>query len=336
MRIDFLWWKETLIRSGIISAGNWIVDRVKYISHYPESGTLVSILSESLQNGGAPFNLLVDLSKLGANFNLKGVGVIGDDKDGFFVLSECLSYGIEVSNIRVLKNVSTSYTDVMVDSVSKHRTFFHHHGANSLLSLKDFNFKNCDYKHFHLGYLLLLDNLDIYDEVYGTLSARVLHDAQKCNLTTSFDVVSESSDRFKSVVIPCLPYASIVFMNEYELSKTSGIVLNEDCQVEDVIKACKVLESFGMRGIAAIHTAKKAFVYKNGVMLEREACKVDVVGTVGAGDAFAAGFLLAFHEDKSLEECLRYAVASASSSLCGEGASNSVMLIDDALIKFNL
>jgi hypothetical protein len=38
------------------------------------------------KNGGAPFNLLVDLSKLGANFNLKGVGVIGDDKDGFFVL----------------------------------------------------------------------------------------------------------------------------------------------------------------------------------------------------------------------------------------------------------
>ena len=322
-------------RSGIISAGNWIVDRVKYISHYPEVGTLVSILSESLQNGGAPFNLLVDLSKLGANFNLKGVGVIGDDKDGFFVLSECLSHGIEVSNIKVLKNVSTSYTDVMVDKISKQRTFFHNHGANSLLSLDDFNFEDCDYKHFHLGYLLLLDNLDIYDSVYGTLSAKVLCDAQKHNFTTSFDVVSESSDRFKNVVIPCLPYANIVFMNEYELSKTSGILLNENCQVEDVIKACKVLESFGMTGIAAIHTAKKAFVYKDGVMLERQACKVDVVGTVGAGDAFAAGFLLAFHEDKSLEECLRYAVASASSSLCGEGASNGIVTIEEALEKFS-
>jgi sugar/nucleoside kinase (ribokinase family) len=324
-----------LSRSGIISAGNWIVDRVKYISHYPEVGTLVSILSESLQNGGAPFNLLVDLSKLGANFNLKGVGVIGDDKDGFFVLSECLSHGIEVSNIKVLKNVSTSYTAVMVDKISKQRTFFHNHGANSLLSLDDFNFKDCDYKHFHLGYLLLLDNLDIYDRVYGTLSAKVLCDAQKHNFTTSFDVVSESSDRFKSVVIPCLPYANIVFMNEYELSKTSGILLNENCQGEDVIKACKVLESFGMTGIAAIHTAKKAFVYKDGVMLERQACKVDVVGTVGAGDAFAAGFLLAFHEDKSLEECLRYAVASASSSLCGEGASNGIVTIEEALEKFS-
>ena len=322
-------------RSGIISAGNWIVDRVKYISHYPEVGTLVSILSESLQNGGAPFNLLVDLSKLGANFNLKGVGVIGDDKDGFFVLSECLSHGIEVSNIKVLKNVSTSYTDVMVDKVSKQRTFFHNHGANSLLSLDDFNFEDCDYKHFHLGYLLLLDNLDIYDRVYGTLSAKVLCDAQKHNFTTSFDVVSESSDRFKSVVIPCLPYANIVFMNEYELSKTSGILLNENCQGEDVIKACKVLESFGMTGIAAIHTAKKAFVYKDGFILERQACKVDVVGTVGAGDAFAAGFLLAFHEDKSLEECLRYAVASASSSLCGEGASNCIVTIEEALEKFS-
>jgi len=325
-----------LSRSGIISAGNWIVDRVKYISHYPEVGTLVSILSESLQNGGAPFNLLVDLSKLGAKFNLKGLGVIGDDKDGFFVLSECLSHGIDISNIRVLKNVSTSYTDVMVDKVSKQRTFFHNHGANSLLSLDDFNFQDNGYKHFHLGYLLLLDNLDIYDDLYGTVSARILCDAQKHNLTTSFDVVSESSDRFKSVVVPCLPYVDIVFMNEYELSKTSGILLNENCRGEDVIKACRVLESFGMRGIVAIHTAKKAFVYSGDILLEREACKVDVVGTVGAGDAFAAGFLLAFHEDKSLEECLRYAVASASSSLCGEGASNGIVSIEEALIKFNL
>jgi hypothetical protein len=47
------------------------------------------------------------------------------------------------------------------------------------------------------------------------------------------------------------------------------------------------------------------------------------------------GFLLAFHEDKSLEECLRYAVASASSSLCGEGASNGIVTIEEALEKFS-
>lgn len=324
-----------MIKSGIISGGNWIVDRIKYINVYPEEGTLASILSESLQNGGAPFNLLIDLSKLGATFKLKGIGVIGDDKDGSFVLSECLSHGIDKSSIRVLKNVSTSYTDVMVDSKSKKRTFFHNHGANSLLCLRDFNFKGSSYKHFHLGYLLLLNNLDIYDNHYGTVSARILSNARKCNLTTSFDVVSESSDRFSSVVIPCLPYADIVFMNEYELSKTSGIFLSEDCVGVDVVRACKVLESYGMRGIAAIHTAKKAFVYKNGFLLEREASRVDVVGTVGAGDAFAAGFLLAYHDDKPLEDCLRYAVASASSSLCGEGASNGIVPIEEALRRFS-
>ena len=324
-----------MIKSGIISGGNWIVDRIKYINGYPEEGTLVSILSESLQNGGAPFNLLIDLYKLGATFKLKGIGVIGDDKDGSFILSECLSHGIDISSIRVLKNISTSYTDVMVDSKSKKRTFFHNHGANSSLCLRDFNFEDISYKHFHLGYLLLLNNLDIFDNSYGTVSAKILCSAQECNLTTSFDVVSESSDRFSSVVVPCLPYADIVFMNEYELSKTSGIFLSEDCVGVDVVRACKVLESYGMRGIAAIHTAKKAFVYKNGFLLEREASRVDVVGTVGAGDAFAAGFLFAYHDDKPLEDCLRYAVASASSSLCGEGASNGIVPIEEALRRFS-
>jgi sugar/nucleoside kinase (ribokinase family) len=41
----------------------------------------------------------------------------------------------------------------------------------------------------------------------------------------------------------------------------------------------------------------------------------EIVGTNGAGDAFAAGFLYGFHEGWSLDDMLRMAHASAACSL---------------------
>ena len=59
-------------RAGVLAGGNWIVDRVKFIDTYPCQDALASILSEAAANGGSPFNLLVDLAKLGARFPLLG------------------------------------------------------------------------------------------------------------------------------------------------------------------------------------------------------------------------------------------------------------------------
>jgi hypothetical protein len=57
-------------RSGILAAGNFIVDYVKIIDAYPEQDMLASILSESQANGGGPYNVLKDLSAMQAGFRL--------------------------------------------------------------------------------------------------------------------------------------------------------------------------------------------------------------------------------------------------------------------------
>ena len=52
------------MRSGIAAAGNWIVDRVKVVDHWPEQDTLANIHEEGVGNGGGAFNVLVDLERL--------------------------------------------------------------------------------------------------------------------------------------------------------------------------------------------------------------------------------------------------------------------------------
>src|SRR5688500_17438032 len=100
-------------RAGILAGGNWIVDRLKVIDKYPHEQALANILAESVGNGGSPFNLLVDLARLGASFPLAGVGLIGEDAEGDWIVRRCRDHGIDATQVRVQPGAPTSYTDVM-------------------------------------------------------------------------------------------------------------------------------------------------------------------------------------------------------------------------------
>jgi sugar/nucleoside kinase (ribokinase family) len=221
---------------------------------------------------------------------------------------------------------STSYTDVMTVKTTGKRTFFHHHGANALLDVRDFDFTKTQATHFHLGYLMLLQKLDKSEK-----AAKVLAAAREAGLTTSVDVVSGHSDRFAKVVQSVLPHVDIQFLNEYELSQVAGPV-PEDATCPALRKATDWLFDQGLRTTVVVHSARFAYARSPQEEQYRLApIPAQIVGTVGAGDALAAGFLLGFHEKRNLETCLRWGVAAAASCLQGEGASNGVTGLEEAL-----
>ena len=59
--------------------------------------------------------------------------------------------------------------------------------------------------------------------------------------------------------------------------------------------------------------------------------KSEIVGTVGAGDAFYAGMLFGLHEDWPLDQCLALANASAATSLHSATTSASIRPLKDCL-----
>lgn len=326
-------------RDGILCAGNWIVDRVKMIDGFPAEETLANITSESRQNGGAAFNVLVDLAKLGANFPLYGLGCIGNDADGEFIRSLCRDNGIDASHL-ITVSEPTSFTDVMTVTGTGKRTFFHHRGANALLGTEHFDFATLPCQHLHLGYLLLLDGLDAEDPEFGTTSARVLSEAQAHGITTSVDVVSNYLGRSQAVVRDALRYVDLCFMNELELGFLVGETIADNEPVDSLWHKTKRLFEDGFGSTLVVHSAKFAHVITaKGVEHSIESIKLPlerIKGTVGAGDAFAAGFLMAFLEGKPSETCLQWAAAAGASCLLGEGASNGVLPIEEACqLRFN-
>lgn len=305
------------MRRGIVSAGNWLSDTIKFIRTYPVAGNLVTIERIEQGFGGCAHNVLADLAHLQSGLPLYAGGCVGKDALGDEVLAACERLGIVAEGIcRV--DAATSYTDVMADMSEGTRTFFHHRGANALFGPEQALKIDAPAKIFHLGYLLLLDKMDEKDAEYGIVAARVLDELQRRGYKTSVDVVSEQGDRFREVVLPCLPYVDYLIINEVEAGACFADNLRDEHKQPDMAKieaATHFLLERGVRETVVIHFPEGGYAMRRG----EEGIYVpsfripasEIVSSVGAGDAFCATMLYALHEELPLDEALRMAAAAA-------------------------
>lgn len=323
-------------RSGIAAAGNWIVDRVKTVDHWPDEETLANIVDETIGNGGGAFNVLVDLARLGAGFSLEGVGLVGNDAAGDWVLERCRAENIGCSQIS-RADCPTSYTDVITVASTGRRTFFHQRGANAEFGRSNVRLETLQARIFYLGYALLLDDLDAPEPEYGTRGAQLLSEASRAGFQTAMDVVSEDSDRFEHVVTAAIPHLDWIFMNEFEAGRTVGRPLRKEGALQrgELEETASTLLNQGIRQAVILHAPEGALAMVHGrcpiwqpsVALPRER----IAGTVGAGDAFAAGALMGLHEGQEMEECLLMGVCAAAASLQHASASDGMMSMDRCL-----
>jgi sugar/nucleoside kinase (ribokinase family) len=309
-------------RHGILAGGNWIIDQVKLIDVYPERERLGNIRSQHQGTGGAPYNVLLDLAKLGAEFPLAGAGLVGKDALGTSILDDCQRNKIDPRFLKATDKADTSYTDVMTEVGNGRRTFFHYRGANALWRGEDLDFAKSHARMFHLGYLLLLDALDEPDAKYGTKASRLFAAAQAAGVKTSVDVVSEDSDRFAKIVVPALKYTDYAILNELEAGKTTGFKIRQADGTLDTVSlrhAAGALLQQGVREVVVIHFPEGGFARtRKGEDVWQSSVKLPdnfVAGTAGAGDAFCAGVLLGLHEGWELTRCLQTAVCVAAMSL---------------------
>ena len=68
------------MRKGIHTAGNFLLDQIKIIDHYPEEGMLANIEEEFLGTGGGPFNVLMNLARLRVNIPLFATAVPNEEE----------------------------------------------------------------------------------------------------------------------------------------------------------------------------------------------------------------------------------------------------------------
>jgi sugar/nucleoside kinase (ribokinase family) len=324
-------------RSGILAAGNWIVDHVKIIDRWPSQEALANIGREAQGMGGSPHNVLAGLARLGAKFPLNGAGIIGQDPAGDWILEQCAKLGIDSRLITRTNHGPTSYTDVMNVEGTGRRTFFHQRGVNALLGPESIDLSSSSAKLFHLGYLLLLDRLDQPGKSKGTAAAELLDQASRLGFVTSVDLVSEESERYPGIVLPALPYVDLIFLNEFEAGHvfSSEIRMDGRIDVTTLLKTAQALVSAGVRQWVIIHfpegvlavSRHNEIIFQPSVRFPEE----KIIGSTGAGDAIAAGLLLGFHDDLPMEQCLKIGVCAAAASLRHPSATEGMEPVEDCL-----
>jgi sugar/nucleoside kinase (ribokinase family) len=329
-------------REGITAAGTWIVDYTKVVSRFPEEGACTSVLSETLGNGGAPYNLLVNLCRLGFTAPLRAVGWIGQDIDGGSIVKDCRAHGIDSSRLHVSREIPTSFSDVMTHRDTGIRTSFNHAGANALLKPDDFDLQNDNSRILYLGTLFFLAELDKSDSKHGTRAAAVLAAARKQGMLTCIDIerTDMATDAFLEGAKAALKQTDLLILNVEVAERLSGIRLRFPAGVDffAINHAAQALQAISGGQCVVIRFPAGALAITADGLKHVEGSvnlpKSRVVNAVGAGHAFAAGFLHGYHDSLDLSACLKNGHAAAAACLAATTSSNGIRTMSSCLDLF--
>jgi len=319
-------------RRGIVLAGTVILDVVNIVDHWPAEETVAFIQRTEHGAGGPPLNAAAGLMKLEAPFPVTLAGAAGDDAYGDILVAQAAGYGLDTSGIARVAGGITSHTMVMSSAQNGRRTFFHHTGVNATLQAASLLPHATDAKLFYLGSPGIARAMD---EANGWAS--LLKQAKAQGLKTCLELVPIAEDLLRALVPPCLPFCDYAVFNDYEAHAVTGLATTKGgrLDVESAIAACAKLLDMGVSDLAAIHHPDGAVaVSASGETAVRGSVRVpssEIVGSVGAGDAFYAGMLFGIHEDWPLTRCLDLGNAAAATSLHAATTSASIRPYKDCL-----
>lgn len=132
-----------------------------------------------------------------------------------------------------------------------------------------------------------------------------------------FDINLRQHYYGKDVIEESLQMADILKINDEELKVVKGMFGLEGGEV----KVCRsLIDSYGLRLVILTKGAAGSEVITMEEVMTRGAGKVDVVDTVGAGDAFTAAFTVCYLRGKSLSDCQRIASETAAYVCSHKGA----------------
>ena len=151
-------------------------------------------------------------------------------------------------------------------------------------------------------------------------------------------MVSETGDRFRTLVPPAMKYTDYCIINELEAQQITGVLLRDEEErlyAEHMEEALGRMKELGVSAWAVIHCPEGGYgLDENGSFVSMNSLRLPegyIKGTVGAGDAFCAGVLYGAHKKWSLEESIRLGICTAAASLSEPGATEWVGSLEDVM-----
>lgn len=313
------------MRSGVILAGTSVLDIVHMIERWPDEEQIAFIRNTIHAPGGPPHNAAAGLVKLGANFPVTMICLVGEDSAGDTFIAKAAEHGLDTHHIIRVPGVPTDCTYVMTSMATGRRTFFVLPGVNATMTPEQVMPPHDKGKIFYIGSPVISRSMDECDGWRTVLKA-----ARAQGYKTAMELCPVPADLQREGTRPCLPLLDYFVINDSEAEAVSGVAVTRDGRFDRKAAemAARALLDLGVQELACVHHPEGAVaVTRGGDCLFAPSVNVpqsEIVGTVGAGDAFYAGMLYGLHEEWPLAECLALANASAATSLHSATTSSSI------------
>ena len=297
--------------TDVVCLGILVADVVaKPVERVPARGRLVLVDRIELHTGGCAANTGIALAKIGIKTAV--IGRIGDDGFGDFVVNRLKQSGIDASHVvrDLLRRTATSATMVMVHGDGE-RSFIHYLGANAALKREDVDMDFVKTARLlHIAGALVMPGID------GEPTAEILREARKAGVITTLDTVWDDTGRWMELLEPCLPYVDYAVPSIEEARMVTGKHDPED--------VARVLMDKGAKAVALKMGDQGCYIRSADTELRIPIYKVDAIDALGAGDAFAAGFLAGLVRGWDLERTGRFANAVGAFCVTALGATTGI------------
>ncbi|MCX2748740.1 sugar kinase [Arthrobacter sp. MI7-26] len=285
-------------------------------------GDLAEVGDARIGTGGADSNVAIGLTRLGVG--AVWVGRVGPDGLGRRVVCDIRGQGVDV---RAIIDAEAPTGLMVKEKRTPHTTrvsFYRSGSAGSRLAPGDIDPEL-------VVNAALVHITGITASISGS-ARETVHDvidlARESQVPVSFDVNHRSS--LWRTGDPAATYreiaakADIIFAGEDEAALLTGLP-------QDDPEALAIALASGAGGPLAVvkQGAAGSLALRDGILIKRNAIRVPVIDSVGAGDAFVAGFLARYIQGNDVSSCLELATIAGAFACMGPGDWESMPRNED-------
>jgi 2-dehydro-3-deoxygluconokinase len=273
-----------------------------------EPGSLRNGETMAFGMGGSESNVAIGVRRLG--LPATWIGRVGDDPPGHLILRE-----LRAERVRAITVTDPAPTGLMIRwRPSGHHarvTYYRHQSAGAHLRAADIPEDVIrDAAVLHVTGITLALGPEPAEAVAHAVAV-----ARAAGVTVTFDLNYRlalwSAEKAEPALAQAVRQADVVFAGETE----AEIVTH----TADPLRAACALEAIGPREVLIKRGAHGCLARIDGATLEQAAPTVAAVDTVGAGDAFVAGYLAELMNGADPHERLRTAVAAGAFAVTVSG-----------------
>ncbi len=264
--------------------------------------------------GADALNEATVLARMGKKVLLETI--IGDDKAGRYIRDHCETAGIGLSEGCVRTGLATGINVVLVEKDGKRHFLTNANGSLRKLSLKDIRMPFPE-----SAGIVCFASVFVFPQIGAKELRMIFEQAKKQNKIVCADMTKCKNGETAEEMSEAFAYVDYLFPNHEEAMLSTGKgTVKEAAQALLETGAGNVIIKCGAKGCLVMN-------WKESYMVQAEE-GAECIDTTGAGDSFAAGFMYALSEGRTLRECAEYANKCGARAVGCVGATAWLETVD--------